>query len=107
MSAATPFFRESGEGEAVICIHASASSSGQWRPLMERLGERYRTIAPDLVGYGRSSLAATKEGIIQATEEDYRAVILAQEGSSWVRWPGNVNRGALSPANATFETPYT
>ena len=54
MSAATPFFRESGEGEAVVCLHASASSSGQWRPLMELLGKRCRSIAPDLVGYGRS-----------------------------------------------------
>jgi pimeloyl-ACP methyl ester carboxylesterase len=54
VSAATPFFRESGEGEAVVCIHASASSSGQWRALMERLGKRYRSIAPDLIGYGRS-----------------------------------------------------
>ena len=54
MSGATPFFRESGEGEAVVCLHASASSSGQWRPLMELLGKRYRSIAPDLVGYGRS-----------------------------------------------------
>ena len=54
MSAATPFFREVGEGDAVVCIHASASSSGQWRPLMEQLSERYRLIAPDLLGYGRS-----------------------------------------------------
>ena len=54
MSAATPFFRESGEGDAVVCIHASASSSGQWRPLMEQLSERYRLIAPDLLGYSRS-----------------------------------------------------
>ena len=54
MSPATPFFRESGEGEAVVCIHASASSSGQWRALMERLGKRHRLIAPDLIGYGRN-----------------------------------------------------
>lgn len=54
MSAATPFFRESGVGEAVVCLHASASSSGQWRALMELLGKRHRSIAPDLVGYGRS-----------------------------------------------------
>jgi pimeloyl-ACP methyl ester carboxylesterase len=54
MSAATPFFRGSGEGEAVVCLHASASSSGQWRSLMELLGKRHRLIGPDLVGYGRS-----------------------------------------------------
>jgi len=51
---ATPFYREAGAGEAVICLHSSASGSGQWRALMERLGNRYRLIAPDLLGYGRN-----------------------------------------------------
>ncbi len=30
MSAVIPFFREAGKGAAIVCIHASASSSGQW-----------------------------------------------------------------------------
>ena len=54
MSAATPFGRESGEGEAVVYLYASANSSGQWCSLMELLGKRHRLIAPNLVGYGRS-----------------------------------------------------
>jgi pimeloyl-ACP methyl ester carboxylesterase len=48
------FFRESGRGTAVVCLHASASSSAQWRPLMDRLGCRYRTVAADLYGSGKS-----------------------------------------------------
>ena len=48
------FFRESGRGAAVVCLHSSASSSAQWRPLMDRLGCRYRTLAADLYGSGKS-----------------------------------------------------
>jgi pimeloyl-ACP methyl ester carboxylesterase len=48
------FFREVGHGPAVVCIHSSASSSAQWRPLMDRLAGRYRTLAVDLYGSGKS-----------------------------------------------------
>jgi pimeloyl-ACP methyl ester carboxylesterase len=42
------FFEEEGEGPAVILIHASLSSSRQWRKLIERLRNRFCVIAPDL-----------------------------------------------------------
>ena len=29
----TPFFREAGAGPGVVCLHANASTSGQWRGL--------------------------------------------------------------------------
>jgi len=49
-----PYFREAGAGTAVVCIHSSASSSGQWRALMERLSDRFRVIAVDLYGSGKT-----------------------------------------------------
>jgi hypothetical protein len=42
-----PFCREAGTGPGVVCIHANASTSGQWRGLMERLAPRYHVFAPD------------------------------------------------------------
>lgn len=48
------FFREAGRGPSVVCVHSSASSSAQWRPLMDRLAGRYRTLAVDLYGSGKS-----------------------------------------------------
>lgn len=54
MPSATPHFREAGAGPAVVCLHASASSSAQWRPLTERLAPRFRVIAVDLHGSGRT-----------------------------------------------------
>jgi pimeloyl-ACP methyl ester carboxylesterase len=47
-------FREAGTGDSVVCLHSSASSSGQWRPLVDRLASRYRVLTPDLYGYGQS-----------------------------------------------------
>lgn len=48
------FFREAGAGDTVVCLHCSASTSGQWRPLMDTLAVRFHIIAPDLYGSGRS-----------------------------------------------------
>jgi pimeloyl-ACP methyl ester carboxylesterase len=39
----------------VVLLHSSASSSAQWRPLLERLSPPCRVIAPDLCGYGASA----------------------------------------------------
>jgi pimeloyl-ACP methyl ester carboxylesterase len=50
-----PFFREAGAGTSVVCIHSSASSSGQWRALMVRLADRFRVIAVDLYGSGKTA----------------------------------------------------
>lgn len=48
------FFREAGAGPGVVCIHANASSSGQWRGLMELLAPKFRVMAPDSYGAGKS-----------------------------------------------------
>ncbi|WP_439606264.1 alpha/beta fold hydrolase [Hydrogenophaga sp.] len=50
---AMPYHREAGSGPGVVCIHCNASSSSQWRPLMDRLAPRHRVLAPDTHGAGR------------------------------------------------------
>lgn len=49
----TPYFREAGAGPGVVCLHSNASTSTQWRALMERLAPRFHVFAPDLLGAGR------------------------------------------------------
>jgi pimeloyl-ACP methyl ester carboxylesterase len=49
-----PYLREAGSGPAVVCLHSNASTSGQWRTLIERLSDRFRVIAVDLYGAGKS-----------------------------------------------------
>ena len=54
------FYRESGPADApiVLALHGFPSSSRMWQPLLDRLGDRYRVIAPDLPGFGHSSAPA-------------------------------------------------
>lgn len=54
MSHVTPFCREAGSGPTVICLHANASHSGQWRALSERLSGRFRVVAVDCYGAGKT-----------------------------------------------------
>jgi pimeloyl-ACP methyl ester carboxylesterase len=49
-----PFFREAGSGAGVVCLHASASHSAQWRALMERLEATFHVLAADSYGVGKS-----------------------------------------------------
>jgi pimeloyl-ACP methyl ester carboxylesterase len=53
MSTLDPYFREAGTGPGVVCLHANASSSSQWRALMDMLADRYHVLAPDSYGAGK------------------------------------------------------
>lgn len=59
----SPYFREAGSGPAVICLHANASSSSQWRTLMDQLSPRWRVLAPDTLGAGRGAPWPGGEGV--------------------------------------------
>jgi pimeloyl-ACP methyl ester carboxylesterase len=54
MQPSTPYFRESGSGPGVICLHANASSSSQWRALMETLAPSFHVLAADSYSAGKS-----------------------------------------------------
>lgn len=55
VNGATVYFRETGAGEGILLLHSTSSSGAQWKALMERMSSGYRLIAPDLLGYGRTS----------------------------------------------------
>jgi pimeloyl-ACP methyl ester carboxylesterase len=41
--------------EVILLLHAMRRSAGDWRPIIERLGTKYRMIALDLRGHGGST----------------------------------------------------
>ncbi|MBS0338787.1 MAG: alpha/beta hydrolase [Proteobacteria bacterium] len=49
-----PYVRDSGSGPTVVLLHAGGANSGQWRALTERLSGRFRVLACDMSGSGRS-----------------------------------------------------
>jgi pimeloyl-ACP methyl ester carboxylesterase len=75
------YVREAGAGDPVICIHASASSSAQWRPLTDRLAGRFRTLAVDLYGCGRSPEWRGYRPLLLADEAALLEPVLAATGT--------------------------
>lgn len=47
-------FSDSGEGDPVIFLHGFCESKEVWAAFQERLSKNYRTIAPDIPGFGDS-----------------------------------------------------
>lgn len=54
MDHGSPYFLQAGTGAGVVCLHSNASSSSQWRGLMDRLSAQHLVLAPDSLGAGNS-----------------------------------------------------
>jgi pimeloyl-ACP methyl ester carboxylesterase len=81
MKPALPHVREAGTGAGLVCLHANASSSAQWRPLMERLAPRLHVLAPDLYGAGNSPQWPSDSEIALADEVALIEPVLAGAGT--------------------------
>jgi pimeloyl-ACP methyl ester carboxylesterase len=46
---------DEGKGPPVVLAHSSVSGNRQWKRLIERLRGRYRVLAPNLLGYGKTT----------------------------------------------------
>ena len=57
------FYREAGDPQnpTVVALHGFPSSSHMFRNLISSLADRYHVIAPDHIGFGRSSMPAVTE----------------------------------------------
>jgi pimeloyl-ACP methyl ester carboxylesterase len=80
MQPLTPFFREAGSGAGVVCLHSNASSSSQWRALMEALAPRFHVLAPDSYGVGRSPAWPTDRPVWLRDEVALIEPVLARAG---------------------------
>jgi pimeloyl-ACP methyl ester carboxylesterase len=77
-------FMAAGSGPLVVCLHSSGSSSGQWRSLAASAQERFRFVAFDLHGHGRSpdyrgasySLQAESEAVLRSLPDSAAPVHL-------------------------------
>jgi pimeloyl-ACP methyl ester carboxylesterase len=109
--AAAPFFREAGSGPGVVCVHSNASSSGQWRGLMDLLAPRFRVLAPDSYGAGKSPAFSGSGGPSLSDEVALIEPVFAKAGEPFalvghsyggavaliaaIRYPGRVRTLAL------------
>ena len=74
---AIPYAREAGTGPTVLCLHSNASHSGQWRGLMELLSDRFRVVAVDSYGAGKSPEWPSDREITLADEVELIEPLLA------------------------------
>lgn len=80
MTLPTPFFRESGIGPGVVCLHSNASNSNQWRGLVEVLSPKHRVFSPDSYGAGKSADWASDRVIALQDEVAFIEPVLAAAG---------------------------
>ena len=79
-----PFVREAGRGPAVVFLHSNASSSSQWRALMERLSPSHRLVAIDSIGAGKSPPWPDATGPSLADEAAFIEPVLAATAAPFV-----------------------
>ena len=80
----TPFFREAGAGPGVVCLHANASTSSQWRALMDTLATRFHVLAADSFGAGRSPPWPTDRPVLLQDEVALLEPVFARAGDPFV-----------------------
>lgn len=78
MTPPEPHVREAGAGAPVVCLHSNASSSSQWRGLMELLSPTHHVLAPDSYGSGKSPDWPSARSITLADEVALLAPVLAR-----------------------------
>jgi len=81
MSPPAPFVREAGAGPGVVCLHANASTSGQWRELIGMLSPAFHVLAPDSYGAGRSPEWPSGRVIRLSDEAALLETVFAKAGS--------------------------
>ena len=76
MTSDPPILRSSilaaGTGAPVLLLHGSASAAVMWVPVIDALKSRFRVIAPDLIGYGRTDSWPDGHGF--SVDEELRLV---------------------------------
>ena len=96
------FYRDGGAGPVVVLGHSSTGSSGQWSALFARLQDRYRLMAPDHLGYGRTAVYA---GGLPLVEHELALIdALLNLGNEPVHLVGHSYGGALM-AHMAVRTP--
>ncbi len=78
-------YDDAGSGPAVILVHGNVASARWWEKVSPLLEGRYRVIAPDLRGFGRSEKPGTGYAIGQyARDLEALADALRLKGAHWV-----------------------
>jgi len=68
-------YYDEGRGDPVVFLHGIPTNSFLWRDVAEPIAEERRVVAPDMVGYGNSSVHDGFDRSIRAQEEMVRELV--------------------------------
>jgi 2-succinyl-6-hydroxy-2,4-cyclohexadiene-1-carboxylate synthase len=73
---------DSGRGPVLVLLHGFAGSSRSWEPIADRLGDRRRLVAVDLLGHGGSDGPAPDRQAVERQAVDLAWLVDGQCGGS-------------------------
>lgn len=73
-------YQDSGQGTPIVFAHCSCASSKEWSFLNSAMAPAYRMLAPDLLGYGKSSAWPVSDELPRATDVDVIEAIIERVG---------------------------
>ena len=65
------YYEESGKGMPVILLHHFFATASQWKTFVPELAKKYRVIAVDLPGHGRSDYMDTTKVFLHKKATEY------------------------------------
>lgn len=96
---------EHGTGlEAILLLHGFTGSSASWAPVVDRLAERYRVLAPDLIGHGATEAPQDVSRYRIDRAADDLIALLDELGLPTVHWVG-YSMGARLALHAALRHP--
>jgi pimeloyl-ACP methyl ester carboxylesterase len=89
-------FSDTGTGVPVVLLHAGASSGAQWKGVVPLLGQQYRTIAPDLIGFGQTASWPGPDDLTHDAQAGLVSTVLNAVGVGFVHVVGHSYGGATA-----------
>ena len=89
-------YREEGSGPPLVLVHGSPGEGRSWGRVVPHLKERFRTICPDLPGYGGSDRLKVDEPAGRMTAMGVAVARLAEQQGAPVRLVGHSYGGNIA-----------
>ena len=88
-------YQDLGEGPPLVLAHCSSASSKEWSFLNNTLCKKYRILAPDLLGYGKSSAWPLTSGEVPSVDDADVLEAMIEKGGCPVHLIGHSYGGAV------------
>ena len=89
-------YTDTGCGETVVLLHAGGASADHWRKITPYLRDRYRLLAPDLIGFGETKFRDSWDDASHDDQADLVHALIEHAGIETVHVVGHSFGGATA-----------